>query len=55
MKKMFTYLILFFFAATMFVAPAFAAAVSEPVSGGSSGPGQPDKATVNAAAASSTA
>ena len=49
MKKTFTYFILFFFAAILLVSPAFAASASEPVSGGASGPGKPDKATVNAA------
>ncbi len=51
MKKTFTYFTLFFFAATLFIAPAFAASASEPVTGASaaSGPGKPDKATVNAA------
>jgi uncharacterized membrane protein YqaE (UPF0057 family) len=51
MKKTFTYFAMFFFAASIFTAPAFAASISEPVSsqpatGGGSGP---DKSTVNAA------
>ena len=52
MKKCFTYLVMTLFAAVTLVAPAVAASVSEPVAAradSGSNPGQPDKATVNAA------
>jgi uncharacterized membrane protein YqaE (UPF0057 family) len=50
MKKTFTYFALFFFAASIFTAPAFAASISEPVSSQpSTGSSGPDKSTVNAA------
>ena len=51
MKRSFTYLMVSLFAVTVFVAPALAASVSEPVvpTTDSTTHGQPDKATVNAA------
>jgi len=49
MKKCFTYLMVTLFTAFVFAAPAIAASASVPVRADSTTPGQPDRATVNAA------
>ena len=48
MKRSFTYVLLFLFAAVSFVSPALAASASEPVAP-ASGPGKPGKAAVDSA------